>query len=102
MTRADSHPSRLGRAGWVMVFVCGAVIGLLGGELARLPRAEGQIPDPAIQRIQAVKQAEETNRLLREMLTTLKTGTLKVQVVETSKATRTSAPPPPPPPVRKR
>ncbi|MBN1347655.1 MAG: hypothetical protein JXQ73_33520 [Phycisphaerae bacterium] len=89
------------RFGIVLVFVVGAVFGLLSGELARLPRAEAQIPDPAIQRNQSVKLAEETNRLLRDMLSTLRTGTLKVQVVETVKATRTT-PPPPAPPARPR
>ncbi len=76
---------------WALVFAGGVLVGLAGSELIRTPRAEAQIPDPAVQRRSTFREALETNRLLKDMLDVLRNGTLKVRVVEEDKPAKPRA-----------
>ncbi len=49
------------------------------------PRAAAQIPDSGRQRLEILQAARETNRLLNQILTTLKSGPLNVRVISTDK-----------------
>ena len=46
-----------------------------------VPRAQAQIPNAGAQRLETIQLARETNRLLSEILTTLRKSTLNVRVV---------------------
>jgi hypothetical protein len=48
-----------------------------------LPRAQAQIPDAGAQRVAQIQASKETNRLLGEILSTLRKGTLNVRQVST-------------------
>lgn len=83
------------------VFLAGLMAGLLLAELLRPAASVAQIPDAAAQRQTVAAQSQRTNQLLGEILGVLKTGTLKVQVVEKGKASGSRTTPPPPPPPRR-
>ena len=90
---SPTHPLRDWRRGaGVLLFAAGAIIGLLAGELIRPPRAVAQIPDQGLQLQQVQSQSNETNQLLRELVTVLRTETLKVRIVEGDKAKRPTDP----------
>jgi len=54
-----------------------------GGEI--LPAAQAQIPDSGLQRKLLLDEVQKTNLLLQELLTTVRTGTLKVRIEGTDK-----------------
>ncbi len=87
------------------------IIGLVIGSTARdaIRVASAQVPNPYQQRLETNQGLEQLNASVAEVLTVLRSGTLKVRVVETDKtgsATRSSreqsepAPLPPPNPSR--
>ncbi len=76
------------RGAGVLLFAAGAIVGLLTGELIRPPGAIAQIPDQGLQLQQVQSQSNETNQLLRELITVLRTDTLKVRIVDGDKAKR--------------
>ncbi|MCP4247802.1 MAG: hypothetical protein GY778_12205 [bacterium] len=59
------------------------------------PRAAAQIPDSGRQRQEMLQTARETNRLLNQILTTLKSGPLNVRVIGTDKKDGGPIAPPP-------
>ena len=50
------------------------------GPITALPEARAQIPDAGKQRYELVKETRRTNALLQQVLKTLQTQTLKVQI----------------------
>ncbi len=66
-----------GSVGALLVLTCLRV--WLGPEPI-LPRAEAQLPNPAAQRLEIVKELRRTNELLEAIDKRLKTGTLHVRL----------------------
>jgi hypothetical protein len=56
-----------------------------------LPQARAQIPDPAVQRNQALVEARRTNQLLEKLINTLETRTLNVRIEDADNSSGESA-----------
>ena len=83
-----SHESRqpLFDRAWKTLFVGFVLVSCLRvwlGPTEVLPRAQAQIPDAGTQRVAQIQISKETNRLLGEILSTLRKGTLNVRQVST-------------------
>ncbi len=96
MPASDTTSMRIPSRATGLVFLAGLIAGLLISELLRPDVSVAQIPDAGAQRHAVATESRRTNQLLGEMLDVLKTGTLKVQVVEKTKSTPSRAAPPPP------
>jgi len=86
MSSSNSSTRGWGYRTLLLVFAGGVLAGLVAGEWIALPSAHAQIPDSGLQRMQTQKLAAETNRLLTEVVSVLRDGTLKVVVVEPDKS----------------
>jgi hypothetical protein len=69
----------------VVAFVLATCVRVWLGPLEVLPRVEAQIPDSGRQRQELLDETRQTNRLLNQILSTLKSGTLNVRVASTDK-----------------
>ena len=84
---------RMGRLGsrWlriaVGVILTATCVRVWLGPVNIVPEARAQIPNAGAQRADLVREAEQTNQLLTEIVQILKTQTLNVQVVGTDKKT---------------
>ena len=81
----ESRPSVLPRL-WKALFVGFVLVSCVRvwvGPVEVLPRAQAQIPDAGSQRIESQRLSRETNRLLGEILATLRTRTLNVRLAST-------------------
>lgn len=58
---------------------------LWGGRPSLLPVASAQIPDSGKQRYDMIAEAKKTNKLLGEILSHLRTGSVKVVIAPTDK-----------------
>ena len=63
------------------------------GPVDLLPRVEAQIPDSGRQRQEQLAEMRQTNRLLGQILSTLKSGTLNVRLASTDKKSGGLMPP---------
>ena len=71
---------------WILgLFVAATCLRVWTGPVELLPNAIAQIPDSGRQRLHLIEEARETNRLLREALALLKSGSLQVRLEGTDK-----------------
>jgi hypothetical protein len=71
---------------WKTLFVAFVLVSCFRawvGPAELVPRAQAQIPDAGNQRLESIRLARETNRLLAEILSTLQKGTLNVRLAST-------------------
>ncbi|MFQ5491252.1 MAG: hypothetical protein ACE5GE_11060 [Phycisphaerae bacterium] len=71
--------------GLLLVFVLTSCLRVWLGPLPTLQQAHAQIPDSGRQRFDMIREAQRTNQLLDQILTTLRQDTLNVRVVGTDK-----------------
>ena len=71
--------------GLFIVFVLASCLRAWLGPVAVVPRACAQIPDAGTQRVELIRTARESNRLLAEILSTLQKRTLNVRLASTDK-----------------
>jgi hypothetical protein len=76
-------PSRPDYRTVATAFAIGLAVGVMAREFTR--PAHAQIPDPAQQRLDMNQGIAQLNGQVAELLTVLRTGTLKVRVMETDK-----------------
>ncbi|MBI4580995.1 MAG: hypothetical protein HY718_14910 [Planctomycetes bacterium] len=67
-----------------LTFALGLIVGAAAGDWRR--PAQAQIPNAGQQRLEANQGIQQLNATMSEVLTVLRTGTLKVRVVETDKS----------------
>jgi hypothetical protein len=95
MSTTDETPrARLWRRVLITILVV-TCIRVWIGPAETVPRAVAQIPDPGLQRNIMVEELRHANMLLGEILLTLKTHPIKVQVQGTDKTEGRSAVRPP-------
>jgi hypothetical protein len=78
----DRHIGRGYRAA-IAAFVIGLLVGSVASDMIR--PAFAQVANPTQQRLETNQNLDQLNAKVAELLTVLRTGTLKVRVVETDK-----------------
>ncbi len=85
-TRSHPMAARSATLRWILrILVAVTCLRVWTGPVDLLPKAIAQIPDSGRQRMHLVEEARETNRLLREALALLKSGSLQVRLEGTDK-----------------
>jgi len=76
---------RRGYGTHLLLFLCGALLGMLASGLFEPPAVQAQVPDSGLQLNQILRETQRTNQLLDEILHALRAGTLKVRITDSDK-----------------